>query len=199
MSIEFPIWIYWLGCGLAAVLLRLNQQRIPVLLSPDFQVPQTQKQGYWLTLGLGWVATAVAAICYILLTQKEVSGFYTLTDLTVFTFINGCLEQFMFIFWLLAGCWLAKQIGVIVSWKVFGLGFLSYAIFSGAIHALFWINVLPQHHPSPFMPFILVAMSYLWMWLFWRYQAILAIIAMHMMIDFLTIGHLHFPWFGTAG
>jgi hypothetical protein len=45
------------------------------------------------------------------------------------------------------------------------------------------------------MAFILPFMSLFWMWLFWRYQAIVAIIAMHVAIDFLTVGHLHFPWF----
>ena len=45
------------------------------------------------------------------------------------------------------------------------------------------------------MAVALAAMSLVWMWLAWRYRAIVAIIAMHMAIDFLTAGHLHFTWF----
>jgi chlorophyllide a hydrolase len=194
MAIEMSIWIYWLACGLATILLLINRQSIPKLLSPFLDSPQRQK-GYSLALILGWSATLLAAFGYVLLTRKEVSGSYQIQDLLLFSLLNGILEQLMFVFWFLLGCWIGKQLGIQSPWKNFGLGFLSYSIYSGAIHALFWFKVLPAHQPSLVMPFILFIMSLVWMWLFWRYRAVVAIIAMHMVIDFLTIGHLNFPWF----
>jgi hypothetical protein len=74
---------------------------------------------------------------------------------------------------------------------IFVGGYLSYFIYSGAIHGLFWFQLWPEH--DPFMPVALFAlMSFFWMWLFWRYKAVLAIVAMHVVIDFLTVGYLHF-------
>jgi chlorophyllide a hydrolase len=194
MAIAASIWIYWLACGVATTLLVINQQQISNLLSPDLELPQPQP-GYRLTLMLGWAATLLAAIAYISFTHKQVAGTYHIQDLVIFSLLNGVLEQLMFICWFLLGCWFAHQFNIKRSWQIFGLGFLSYAIYSGAIHALFWIKVLPDHQPAVVMPFILVIMSLAWMWLFWRYRAIVAMIAMHIAIDFLTVGHLHFPWF----
>ena len=45
------------------------------------------------------------------------------------------------------------------------------------------------------MAVLLSAMSFAWMRLFWRYRSLLAIIAMHVVVDLLMIGHLHFTWF----
>jgi chlorophyllide a hydrolase len=195
MAIEVPVWIYWLVCMLATLLLVTNQQRIPNLLSPDLDSPQ-QQQGYSLALTLGWATTLLAAIGYILLTRKEAPGSYQIQDLIVFSLLNGVLEQMMFVFWFLLGCWLGSQLKIQHPWQIFSLGCLSYMVYSGAIHALFWVNVLPTHQFSDVIrPGLLVAMSLMWMWLFWRYRAVVAIIAMHIVIDFLSVGHLHFSWF----
>jgi chlorophyllide a hydrolase len=194
MAIELSIWIYWLVCGLATILMLINQQSIPKLLSPYLDSPQRQ-DGYFLALILGWLATLLAALGYVLLTHKEVAGSYQIQDLLVFSFLNGILEQLMFVFWFLLGCLLGNKLGIQSSWKNFGLGFLSYSVYSGIIHALFWFKVLPDHQPALVMPVVLLIMSLAWMWLLWRYRAVVAIIAMHMAIDFLTIGHLNFAWF----
>jgi chlorophyllide a hydrolase len=195
MAIEMSIWIYWLACGLATILILINQQSIPKLLSPCLDLPQRQ-HGYPLALILGWLATLLAALGYVLLTRKDVAGSYQIQDLSVFSLLNGTLEQFMFIFWFLLGCWLGSKLGIQPSWKNFGLGFLSYSVYSGAIHGLFWVTVLPSHQSVDVIRLgLLMMMSIAWMWLFWRYRAVMAIIAMHMVIDFLTIGHLNFAWF----
>ncbi|HEY9625441.1 MAG TPA: hypothetical protein V6C78_34295 [Crinalium sp.] len=194
MAIEMPIWIYWFICGLATALILINQQSIPKLLSPVLNSSQRQ-QGYSLALTLGWVATLFAALGYILLTHKEVAGSYQIQDLLVFSLLNGTLEQLMFIFWFLLGCWLAFRWSIQATWKIFGLGFLSYSLYSGAIHAFFWVKVLPAHQPALVIPVVLFFMSLAWMWLFWRYCALGAIIGMHVALDFLAVGHLHFAWF----
>jgi hypothetical protein len=158
------------------------------------------KDGYGLAIALGWGTTLLAAVGYILLTQRDAVGAYHIQDLIVFTLFNGPLEQLMFIGWFLLGCLVARAMGVRSTWKIFGLGFLTYSIYSGFIHALFWVAVLPTHQVSEFVFIrigLLTVMSLSWMWLFWRYRAIGTIICMHMVIDFLTIGHLHFHWFDS--
>ncbi|NJK61484.1 MAG: hypothetical protein HC921_01260 [Synechococcaceae cyanobacterium SM2_3_1] len=191
MAIEASVWLYWLACSGAGVLLRVNWRKIPNLLSSQLSSAKGQ-EGYTLALTLGWGATLVAAITYILFTQKESAGDYQLHDLVIFSLLNGSLEQLMFISWFLLGCWLGNQWGNQSPSRIFGLGFLSYALYSAAIHALFWVNVLPQHQPAPVMPIMFMLMSVTWMWLFWRYRAIFVIMSMHIVIDFLTVGHLHF-------
>ncbi|MFQ3613728.1 MAG: hypothetical protein SNJ68_08445 [Cyanobacteriota bacterium] len=74
-------------------------------------------------------------------------------------------------------------------------GYLSYVLYSGLIHPFFWFAVLPEHQPFLPMVAILPLMSFFWMWLYWRYRDLLSIIAMHIVIDWITVGHLHFPWF----
>ena len=200
MAIETSLWIYWLLCGVAATVLFFNRQDIPVLLSPNSAAAPPRQKGYWGAVALGWSATFLAATGYILLTKKEILGAYQLPDLATFTLFNGILEQLMFVFWFLGGCLVGKRLGIQSGWKIFGLGFLGYSIYSGFIHALFWVSILPSHDISDFAIVrvgLLLLMSLSWMWLFWRYRAISAIICMHIVIDFLTIGHLHFTWFDS--
>jgi chlorophyllide a hydrolase len=144
---------------------------------------------------LVWLTTLLAGAGYVLLTHKYVEGNYRFTDLIAFSFVNGALEQFMFIFWFLLGCYVGKLKVPDSPRLIFTFGYLGYAIFSGLIHAYFWVRVLPSHEPALLMPFALAAMSLSWMWLIWRYQAVTAIITMHVTIDFITVGHLNFPWF----
>jgi hypothetical protein len=197
VEIETPVWLYWLVCGVATAVLVLKWQQIPNLLSPDLKSPQPQK-GYGPAIVLGWITTLAAAVVYVVFTQKQASGSYHIPDLLVFSLLNGILEQLMFVFWFLAGCWLANRLNIQSGWKLFGVGYLSYSIYSGLIHGLFWVSVLPLHQILGNIGIrlgLLSLMSLLWMWLFWRYRALVAIIAMHSVIDFLSIGHLHFPWF----
>jgi chlorophyllide a hydrolase len=197
MEIETPVWFYWLACGGAIAILFVKRQQIPSLLSPDLTLPQPQK-GFIPALLLSWVATFAAAIAYIVLTQKQAPGSYHIPDLMLFTTFNGVLEQLMFVFWFLLGCWIAHQLKIQSGWKVFGLGFLVYSIYSALIHGLFWVNVLPPHEIMSGIAIrmgLLMVMSCLWMWLVWRYRAFAVTILMHCTIDFLSIGHLHFAWF----
>ena len=194
MAIETNIWIYWLFCAIATLIVISNRKFAYTLLSPTFNSPQ-KEQHKTIFLILGWSCTFIASAIYILFTVKKTAGVYELSDLVSFALLNGILEQFMFIFWFLIGCYLAHKIVPAHSIVIFSLGYLGYFLYSGAIHPLFWFQVLPEHEPFLPMVFILPFMSLFWMWLFWRYQAIFSIVVMHIVIDFLTIGHLHFPWF----
>ena len=194
MAIETNIWIYWFVCAIGTLLIIYNRQLVNTLLSPALKYPY-KDHNKTLFLILGWIFTFLASAIYILFTVKKEAGTYELADLISFAFLNGILEQFMFVFWFLLGCYLARQKLPQYSILVFILGYLSYFIFSGGIHFLFWFQVLPEHDPfTPVVP-ILSVMSFFWMWLFWRYRAMMAIITMHIALDFFSIGHLHFNWF----
>lgn len=195
MAIEPEIWIYWGCCCVPALFLALWVSRYrPVadgLISPDVD----DRDGYLSALVMGWGVTLLTSVIYVLFTQKYVDGAYRLTDLTLFSVANGVLEQLMFVFWFLVGSYLGQRLFPKQPLRSFWVGYLSYVIYSGLIHPLFWVQVLPSHEPFLPMIGILPLMSLFWMWLLWRYRAVIAIVAMHIVIDFLTIGHLHFPWF----
>ncbi len=192
MAIELSLWIYWAFCAVAAVLLWANRPFALSLLSPE---SGSSRQGYALALGGGWGATLGTAAIYVLFTVKTLEGPYRIQDLAVFSLLNGVLEQLMFVLWFLLGCFLARQWFPDRSLWGFVSGYLSYVIYSGLIHPFFWFAVLPEHEPFLPMVMILPLMSFFWMWLYWRYQDLSGIIGMHVVIDLITVGHLHFSWF----
>jgi chlorophyllide a hydrolase len=195
MAIDTEIWIYWGFCAIATILVVVNHQFVyEVLLSPEVDESR-HNSGYKLALGLGWGMTLVASVIYVLFTTKYETGGYQLPDLIAFAIFNGILEQFMFVLWFLAGCYLGCKLFPKHPLRIFVSGYLSYAIYSGLIHVFFWVPVLPSHEPFAPMIAILPFMSVFWMWLLWKYRAVVSIMAMHIAIDFITIGHLHFHWF----
>jgi chlorophyllide a hydrolase len=191
MAIETSIWIYWLVCAIAAIVIISGRKFADQLLSSYLPLEQ-EKQGYFQTLLLGWVVSLLAAAVYALFTVKIVAGSYHLADLIVFSILNGILEQFMFIFWFLAGCYVGQKLFRSSPICIFACGYASYFLYSGLIHIFFWLRVLPEHDPFTGIVFVLALMSAVWMWLLWRYRALIAIVAMHIVLDFLSIGHLHF-------
>jgi hypothetical protein len=194
VRIEASIWIYWLFCSVATVLVVANRKVWYSLLSPALDSSDA-KRGYFITLILSWVATLLTSAIYVVFTVKEVAGSYQLSDLFLFSVLNGVLEQFMFVFWFLLGCFLGLKQSPNQPIRVFIYGYISYVLYSGLIHPLFWFQVLPEHQLFAPMAAILPFMSLFWMWLLWRYRAIVSIVLMHIVIDFLMIGHLNFAWF----
>jgi hypothetical protein len=194
MAIEAPMWIYWLFCLAATIPIIVKRSFAYQLLSPDSESSR-EGTGYKISLFLGWATTLLAAVVYILFTVKHETGPYQLWDLILFSLLNGTLEQFMFIFWFLVGCYLGQRFFQKRPIRVFVFGYVSYALYSGLIHPFFWFRVLPAHDPfTPVAP-ILAFMSIFWMWLLWRHRSVISIISMHIFMDFLAIGHLHFGWF----
>ncbi len=191
-SIELPFWIYWICCGLITGILVFNRQFWLGLLEPHSR--ESAGQGYGWALFLGWITTFATGIAYVLLTQKRVNGPYQLPDLILFSVLNGVLEQGMFIFWFLLGVLMADRLRIRGSSLRFSFGFVSYSLYSGAIHALFWYRFLPDHIPAgPIMIILLLGMSWAWMGLLWRYRAILSMVLMHIVVDLITVGYLHSP------
>lgn len=193
MLIEINIWIYWLFCSIVGILVIVNKKLAISLLNPCRAINLSEREkGYYVSLVLGWSTTLLASTVSILFTLKQETGHYQLSDLLLFCLLNGVLEQFMFIFWFLLGCYLGQKIYPNSSLLAFIFGYVVYAVYSGLIHAWFWSQVLPKHEPFTYLVLFLSLMSFFWMWLLWRYRAIFALISMHFVIDFLTIGNLHF-------
>jgi hypothetical protein len=195
MTVETEIWIYWLFCAIAGVAVITNWNFIDGLLHHNSAL-LSQRQGYTISLILGWLLTLLAAIAYIFFTDKFAAGSYQISDLILFVVSNGILEQLMFIFWFLLGCYLGSLYDPKNLKVIFISGYISTFIFSGLIHRFFWLAVLPPHKfVAPVIVPLLAVASLAWMWLLWRYRAVWAIVAMHAVMDFVAIGHLHFRWF----
>lgn len=194
MAIEPSIWAYWACCLVAASVLVARRNVVARLLGAGPRLA-FQGKGYRGAVLLGWLLTLLAAATYVLFTRKNETGTYSIADLLTFAILNGVLEQLMFVFWFLCGCYFAR-LRAASEKLVFLAGYLSYFSFSGLIHAFYWVQVLPAHVPVTLpMVVLLAATSLAWMWAYWRYRAVVAIIAMHIVMDFLMIGHLHAKWF----
>ena len=195
MAIEINIWIYWLFCTLAMLSVILNKNFVYSLLRSNSSYPQ--KDGNYINLLIGgWITTFLASISYVIFTSKNAAGTYQISDLLAFSVLNGILEQFMFVFWFLIGCYLARLRTSKNSSYVFIWGYVCFFIFAGFIHAFFWIKVLPKHKPATAIIIPLLSiMSYFWMRIYWQFKKIMPTIFMHIFVDFITIGHLHFSWF----
>ncbi len=194
MAIEWPIGQYWLVCAAVAVLLLWRWPVILSLLSPKPSSAQGEERAL---LIIGWTSTSLAALNYVMHTQKLAPGSYSLPDLVVFSLCNGCLDQMMSLAWFSLGSALGLRWGWSDPVQRFGIGFCSYALYTAGIRVAFWVNVLPLHRPDPSVPIGLMVMSLVWMVIIWRYRAVLPVMAMHGVVDFITIGHLHFDWFGS--
>ena len=117
----------------------------------------------------------------------------------VFSIGNGIAETFMF--------YAVFQLGTLLAgkftknpWALFITGFILFMVYSGLIHGLFWINILPTHvvQTSPYKPFfmpvqILIASS--WALTFFWYRDIRTVILLHSMIDLTMALNIKFSLF----
>ena len=98
----------------------------------------------------------VVAINAWVYTHSTTDGGRALDWLTVLVFSigNGIAETFMFYAVFRLGTTLVGQVTQ-NSWALFVTGFLFFIIYSGLIHGLFWINILPEHvvQTSLYKPF----------------------------------------------
>jgi chlorophyllide a hydrolase len=148
--------------------------------------------GTW--FALAWAATLMAAGGYILSVGKGEVGNYGVGDILLFSVLDGVLEQFMFVFWFLFGCWMTR-LATRKSAIVFTGGLFAFVIYSALIHQLFWVKVWPAHtRTRTLWLWTLSIMSLLWMWVFWRCRRLVPIIAMHAVLDFLITTYLNSNW-----
>ncbi|MGC8775316.1 MAG: chlorophyllide a hydrolase BciC [Chlorobaculum sp.] len=117
----------------------------------------------------------------------------------IFSVGNGIAETFMFyavfrIGQLLVGKFTQNQ------WAGFIVGFLFFMIYSGLIHGLFWLNILPEHvvQTSPFKPFfmpiqLMIALS--WALSFFWYRDLRTVFVLHAIVDLTMIMNVKFSMF----
>jgi hypothetical protein len=117
----------------------------------------------------------------------------------IFSLGNGVAETFMF--------YAVFRLGQVIvgkftdnQWAQFSLGFLFFMIYSGLIHGLFWLPILPEHvvQTSPFKPFfmpvqLLIATS--WALSFFWYRDIRTVFVLHALVDLTMIWNVKFSMF----
>ncbi len=149
-------------------------------------------------LATSLIVVAINAWVY---THSTTDGGRALDPLTVlvFTIGNGIAETFMFYAVFRLGNALAGRFTQ-NSWALFITGFLFFIIYSGLIHGLFWINILPEHvvQTSPYKPFfmpiqLLIAGS--WALNFFWYRDIRSVIFLHALVDLTMVCNVRFSLF----
>ncbi|WP_165498856.1 hypothetical protein [Chlorobium sp. N1] len=122
-----------------------------------------------------------------------------IATLVVFSIGNGIAETFMFYAVFRIGETLAGKVTT-NAWVLFAAGFLCFMIYSGLIHGLFWLDILPEHvdQSSPFKPFfmpvqILIAGS--WALSFFWYRDIRSVILLHALVDLTMAWNVRFSLF----
>ncbi len=123
-----------------------------------------------------------------------------IASVIVFTIGNGIAETFLFYAFFVIG---EKLAGLVTEnpWALFIAGFFSFMIYSGFIHGLFWIDILPEHvnQASPLKPLfmptqILIAGS--WALSFFWYRDLPSVFVLHGLVDLTMILNVKFSLFG---
>lgn len=123
----------------------------------------------------------------------------------VFSIGNGIAETFMFYAVFRLGEIFGNKLSsdtwqLIPKQSSFVVGFLFFIIYSGLIHGLFWINILPEHvvQTSIYKPFfmpvqMLIAGS--WALSFFWYRDIRSVIFLHALVDLTMVCNVKFSLF----
>ena len=123
-----------------------------------------------------------------------------IASVLVFTVGNGIAETFLFYAFFVLG---EKLMGLLTKnqWALFTAGFVFFMIYSGFIHGLFWIDLLPEHvnQASPLKPLfmptqILIAGS--WALSFFWYRDLPSVFVLHGLVDLTMILNVKFSLFG---
>ncbi len=143
----------------------------------------------------------VVAINAWVYSHSTTDGGRSLDWLTVLVFSvgNGIAETFMFYALFRLGTAFAGRFTQ-NPWALFIMGFLFFIIYSGLIHGLFWINILPEHvvQTSIYKPFfmpvqMLIAGS--WALSFFWYRDIRSVIVLHALVDLTMVCNVKFSLF----
>jgi hypothetical protein len=117
----------------------------------------------------------------------------------VFSIGNGIAETFMFYAVFRIGADLAARMTK-NPLALFMTGFVFFMLYSGLIHGLFWINILPEHvvQTSPYKPFfmpvqLLIASS--WALSFFWYRDVPGVIVLHALVDLTMAWNVRFSLF----
>ena len=147
------------------------------------------------------VSLIVVAINAWVYSHSTTDGGRALDWLTVLVFSigNGIAETFMFYAVFRIGTALAGRFTQ-NPWALFFTGFIFFIIYSGLIHGLFWIKILPEHvvQTSLYKPFfmpvqMLIAAS--WALSFFWYRDIRSVIFLHALVDLTMVCNVKFSLF----
>jgi len=152
------------------------------------------------------IALLVASLLIIAInawvySHSTTDGGRALDPLTVLVFSigNGIAETFMFYAVFQLGATLTGKVTQ-NPWATFLVGFFCFMAYSGLIHGLFWINILPEHvvQTSPYKPFfmpvqLLIASS--WALAFFWYRDIRTVIFLHALVDLTMVMNVKFSLF----
>ena len=123
-----------------------------------------------------------------------------IASVILFTIGNGIAETFIFYAAFIIG---EKLAGMVAKspWVLFITGFIFFMVYSGLIHGLFWIDLLPEHvdQSSPYKPLfmptqILIAGS--WALSFFWYRDLPSVFVLHGLVDLTMILNVKFSLFG---
>lgn len=172
--------VYWaVGIAVGVLALRMELTQLVSGFSP----------GHVVSLGIGLLATLVTMVAYDRVSLRGVRSLHIPT-LIAFPLLNGLCETILFIASFKLGTILAAGFTTQPLW-LFVAGTTTFFAYSGAIHALFWLKILPPHlNKSPAVKRTrivwiigLVTLSLMWGWLYFAYQDIWSIVALHVLFD----------------
>jgi len=145
-----------------------------------------------------FVVVAINAWVY---SHSTTDGGRLLDPLTVLVFSigNGIAETFMFYAVFRLGTALASRVTQ-NAWALFFAGFICFVVYSGLIHGLFWINILPEHvvQTSPYKPFFMPIQMMIagsWALSFFWYRDIRTVILLHALVDVTMVCNVKFTMF----
>ncbi len=191
MPHEAPLMIY--GYWSIAILIGLTFFRKEIFtFNPEFD---TRRK---VLLGASIVILGINALVYsnsTLVTNRPIDPMTVL----VFSIGNGIAETFMFYAMFRMGQTLAGKFTP-NQWAQFAVGFVFFMIFSGIIHGMFWLRILPEHinQASPFKPLfmptqILIATS--WALAFLWYRDVRTVFFLHAIVDMTMALNVRFSLF----
>ncbi|RXK80661.1 hypothetical protein EST62_12520 [Chlorobaculum sp. 24CR] len=152
-------------------------------------------------IGLIIFSVVILALNAYIYTNSTTDGGRILDGWSVLIFSvgNGIAETFMFYAVFRLG---QSLIGKVTDnqWAGFIVGFLFFMIYSGLIHGLFWLNILPEHvvQTSSFKPFfmpiqLMIALS--WALAFFWYRDLRTVFVLHALVDLTMIMNVKFSMF----
>ncbi len=189
LSVPMMIYAYWVFAFLVGI----------IFFKKDILAFNREFDSRRITLLVA--SLIVVAINAWVYSHSTTDGGRALDPLTVLVFSigNGIAETFMFYAVFRLGTSLAGRFTQ-NSWTLFITGFIFFMVYSGLIHGLFWINILPQHvvQTSLYKPFfmpvqMLIASS--WALSFFWYRDIRSVIFLHALVDLTMVCNVKFSLF----
>lgn len=186
LSPPLAIYLYW-ALGLAVGLVFFPR----ALVSPNGRYTGRR-------LALLAVSLALLAVNAVVYSNSVSDWGRTLEPVSVLIFSlgNGIAETLWFYAAFALGRSLAERLAAGRRVR-FVAGLLSFLLYSGLIHGLFWMTVLPGHIAvasayRPFLMPVLLAITLTWaLWFFW-YRDLHTVMVLHALVDLTLICNVKF-------